>query len=295
MHAVLTVSASHLHYLQPHTSRYSQVAAIHLDRSLSGFRESLNHIDLPHQNPDIIMACGFLLLHYAWSVPFFNVPNDRSPDIESDGLLWFAGGVKAVILAVYMKDGKPVDGIFQRHITTNHSRRFYEWSDQADCSYDFEQNFFHRSPPSRESSPDGYLQDYATINAEERLVPIFHTADAVTRGQDISDLMPSVLAYTLMWPSKAMANFEHNVRDGNIDAMVTMLSFYASSWLVVSERAWWAYYRPKIMCKAILEHLSRERPSQWDHNIAKITEYFGFNRNCDGSWEIGSPTIGHVA
>ncbi|KAI0377164.1 hypothetical protein F5Y04DRAFT_189623 [Hypomontagnella monticulosa] len=296
MRAVLTVSASHLHYLQPHISRHSRVAAMHLDRSLSGFRESLNKLGLPQQNPDVIIACGFILLHYAWSIPFFNVPNDRSPDIESDGLLWFAGGVKTIILSVYKKDeGEPVDGIFQSHITKNHSKRFYDWSDQADCSYDFEQNFLRQSCPAREPVPDGCLLGRGTVNAAERLVPIFRTVDALTRGQDISDIMSSVLAYTLMWPSKAMPNFLDSVRDGDIDAMVTMLSFYASSWKIMSERAWWAHHRPKVMCQAILEHLSRERPSEWDQNISKITEYFGFNKNCDGNWEIGNPTVAQVA
>ncbi|KAI3324044.1 hypothetical protein HD806DRAFT_493964 [Xylariaceae sp. AK1471] len=295
MHAILTISASHLHYLQPQLSKYSKAAAVHLDHALSGFRVGLSSIKLPQQHPDVVIACGFVLLHYAWSVPFFNAPNDKSPSFESDGLLWFASGVKAVILAVYERE--PQDGIFHAYLKADQVQRLYTWSKQTSCSYDFEENFLRQSQVPREIPKGSCLQGCGSTNAGERLLPIFQAVDAITRGQDISNIMPSILAYSLMWPSKAMQAFQDEFKNRNLSAMVTMLSFYASSWLILSERVWWAHHRSKVMCKAILTHLSREQPSPWDHNISKIAEYFGFHTNPNGTWDVGSPAtqLGQLA
>ncbi|KAI0160092.1 hypothetical protein GGR52DRAFT_178384 [Hypoxylon sp. FL1284] len=287
MHAILTLSASHLSYLQPRTMQHSRSAAVHLDRALSGFRLTLCGNNLARQHSDVTIACGFLLLHYAWSVPFFNVPNDSSPSIESDGLLWFASGLKSVILAVYERE--PKDGVFHPYMKADHVRKFYSWSQKMDCVYSFEQNFLRQSPTRHPKPPEcGYLQGCRFPNAGERLVPIFRTVDAVTRGKDVSNIMPSVLGYTLMWPSKAMLSFQDEVRNKDPAAMIIMLSFYASTLLLLSARAWWAHQRSKVMCESILAHLSQEQAGNWGQNVSKITEYFGFNRNHEGNWVVGS-------
>lgn len=287
MHAILTISASHLHYLQPQVPKHTRAASVHLDRALSGFRLDLAATNLSQHHFDVIIACGFILLHYAWSSPFFNVPNDTSPSIESDGLLWFAAGLKNVIVSAYEKE--PRQGIFHEILKADHVRRFYAWSEEEDCSYNFEENFLRQSPSDGSNVPeDDCLQGCGNTNAKERLVPIFRAVDAVTRGQDISHIMPSILAYSLMWPSKAMRTFQDEVRDREPGAMLTMLSFYASSLVILSEGAWWAHYRSKFMCEAILTLLAKEGTGQWEHNVSKITEYFGFCKNHDGSWNIGN-------
>lgn len=290
MHAILTISASHLHHLQPQVPQHTRAAAVHLDRALSGFRLSLSGTNISQQHFDVVIACGFILLHYAWSVPFFNVPNDTSPSIESDGLLWFAAGLKAVILAAYEKE--PKEGIFHGYMKADYVRRFYAWSEEEECSYNFEENFLHQSPSASYKAPEGdCLQGCGNANAGERLVPIFRAVDAVTRGRDISHIMPSILAYSLMWPSKAIRPFQDEVGEKDPWAMITMLSFYASSLFVLSDTVWWAHYRSKVMCESILAHLTREKPGQWEQNVSKITEYFGFNKDRDGNWEVGNRLI----
>ncbi|KAI1083235.1 hypothetical protein F5B20DRAFT_529169 [Whalleya microplaca] len=285
MHALLTISASHLHYLQPKNPKHAKAASVHLDPALSGFRSSLNGTNLPHQNVDVIIACGFVLLHYAWSIPFFNVPNDTSPSIESDGLLWFATGVKAVILAVYEK--KPREGIFHAYLEANHVQRFYAWSKQENCSYNFEENFLRRSPIAYSNPQDNCIVGCGNISAQERLLPIFRAVDAITRGQDISDIFPSILAYSLGWPSKVMQDFQDEIKAKDPGAMIIMLSFYASNLFILSKRAWWAHHRSKVMCESILAYFTQEESSPWEYNVSKITEYFGFTKDVDGKWELG--------
>ncbi|RYP15631.1 hypothetical protein DL765_005582 [Monosporascus sp. GIB2] len=290
MHAVLTISASHLYYLQPQISRYAKATSMHLDRALSGFRSSLGGTNLPQQEVDVIIACGFILLHYAWSIPYFNVPNNASPSIESDGLMRFAAGVKAVILAVYEKE--PRSGIFHAYLRADRVRQFYAWSAQECCSYDFERHFLRQTftEASREVPEGDCLQrECGNANAAERLMPIFRAVDAITRGQDISNIIQAIVAYSLMWPSKAMQAFQDEVKDKYPGAMITMLSFYASSLLILSGRAWWAHHRSKAMCESLLAHLTQEKPGGWEQNVSKIIEYFGFNRNSDGNWEVENP------
>ncbi|KAI1767992.1 hypothetical protein GGR53DRAFT_525545 [Hypoxylon sp. FL1150] len=283
MHAVLTIGASHLHYLQPQVPQHTRAASVHLDRALAGFRLNMGASNLSQHHFDVIIACGFLLLHYAWSTPFFNVPNDASPSIESDGLLWFAAGLKTVILSAY--DKEPRRGIFHELLKADHFRQFYAWSKEDDCSYNFEENFLRQSPSDDSETPENYcLQGCGNTNAGERLAPIFRAVDAVRRGRDISHVMPSILAYSLMWPSKAMRAFQDEVRDKNPGAMATMLSFYASISMVFSDNVWWAKNRSKFMCEAIVGLLAKEGTGQWERNVSKITEYFGFSKTRDGNW-----------
>ena len=283
----MTISASHLHFLQPRLPEYTRAIAVHLDGALSGFRASLNASTLSQQQPDAIMACGFILLHYAWSVPFFNAQDDKSTDIESDGLLWFAAGVKTVILAVFEK--MSAGGIFHAYMRKDYVRQFYLWSENSGCSYNFEQNFLGRARKPLEIPEGCCPRPCGTTDAEERLVPIFHSVDALTRGRDISDMMPSILAYSLMWPSKAQPAFEDEIKMRSLPAMVTLLCFYACSWQVLPESAWWAHRRSKVMCEGLLAHLSREKPSRWDRNVSFIADYFGFSRKGDGNWEVTRP------
>lgn len=289
MHAVLTISASHLHYLQPQVARHMKASTLHLDRTLSGFRSSLAESNLLLQHADVIIACGFILLHYAWSVPYFNLPNDALPSVESDGLLRFASGVKAVILAVYEKE--PESGIFRAYMSADHVRRFYAWSEQENCSYDFQRNFLHQTFPAvAHNVPEGNClqRGCGNSNASERLVPIFSAVDAIMQGRDISSMMPSILAYSLMWPSKATKGFQDEVQGNDPSAMITMLSFYSTSLLIFSGRVWWAHHRSKVMCKSLLAHLAQEKYGRWK-NISNISEYFGFNRTEDGNWEVETP------
>ncbi|PCH00268.1 Protein of unknown function DUF3468 [Penicillium occitanis (nom. inval.)] len=100
MHAVLTISASHLNYLLPQLAENKRAINIHLSHTLPGFIQGVGAIE-SSQDSDAVIACGFLLLYYAWSVPFFNETDDSNLNVDSDGLLWFAVGLQEVITAAY--------------------------------------------------------------------------------------------------------------------------------------------------------------------------------------------------
>ncbi|CAG9936499.1 unnamed protein product [Clonostachys rosea f. rosea IK726] len=286
MHAIMTISASHLLYLQPKVRQHNKAAALHLDSALSGFRASLSGLYLPQAQYDVVIACSFILLYYAWSVPFFNTSDEDSTTIESDGLLWFAAGIKTVIVTIYKL--RPKDSMFQAYFEAEPVKSFYEWSEQTDFSYDFGQKFLDQSQAPVRHPGLACVSGCGSVNAAERLVgPVFHALDAISQGEDLSVIMPAVMTYMLMWPSKAMQDFQEEIKRGDHRALVTMLSFYASSWTLLSGRAWWAYHRSKVMCTEILDRLSTMGSSVWDENILNITEYFGFGKNVDGTWEIG--------
>ncbi|CAG9985153.1 unnamed protein product [Clonostachys byssicola] len=276
----MTISASHLLYLQPRVREHNKLAALHLDRALSGFRASLSGLYLPQAQYDVVIACDFILLYYAWSVPFFNASDEDSTRIESDGLLWFAAGIKTVIVTIYkMKPrDKPV-------------KSFYRWSEQTNFSYDFGHHFIDQSQAPVRHPDLACVAGCGSVNAAERLGPVFHALDATRQGEDISVIMPAVVTYMLMWPSKAMQDFQDEIKRGDRRALITMLSFYASSWKLLSGRAWWAHHRSKVMCTEILDCLDSKGPSIWDQNVLNITEYFGFNKNAEGIWETGSSNL----
>lgn len=285
MHAIMTISASHLLYLQPRVREHRKATALHLDSALSGFRASLSGLCLPQAQYDVVIACGFILLYYAWSVPFFNTSDEESTTIESDGLLWFAAGIKTVIVTIYKL--KPKDSMLQAYLEAEPVKSFYEWSEQTNFSYDFGQEFLDQSQAPVRHPNHACVAGCGSVNAAERLGPVFHALDATRQGEDLSVIMPAVMTYMLMWPSKAMQDFQDEIKRGDRRALITMLSFYASSWTLLSGRAWWAYHRSKVMCTEILGRLNTKGPSIWDQNILNITGYFGFNKNVDGTWEIG--------
>lgn len=101
MHAILTISASHLSSLLPEQREYKTAMNTHFSHTIPGFRRAVDAVPFCWQDTDALIACGFLLLYYAWYIPFFNVAEDNSDagTLASDGLLWFANGVKAVITA----------------------------------------------------------------------------------------------------------------------------------------------------------------------------------------------------
>ncbi|VUC32038.1 unnamed protein product [Clonostachys rosea] len=285
MHGIMTISASHLLYVQPRVRDHNKAIALHLDSALSGFRASLSSLYLPQAQYDVVIACGFILLYYAWSVPFFNGSDEDSTSIESDGLLWFAAGIKTVIVTIYQM--KPQDSMFQTYFEAQPVKSFYKWSEQTRFSYDFGQKFLDQPQAPVKHPSLACIAGCGSVNAAERLGPVFHALDATRQGEDLSEIMPAVMTYMLMWPSKAMQDFQEEIKRGDQRALVTMLSFYASSWTLLSQRAWWAYHRSKVMCTEILKRLDTRGPSCWDENIQNITEYFNFSGNMDGGWGIG--------
>jgi hypothetical protein len=59
--------------------------------------------------------------------------------------------------------------------------------------------------------------------------------DAVDKGEEMDHLMNYIQGYTLMWPAKCNKEFEEEVRQNQEEALVVVLSFYASTWQLMSE------------------------------------------------------------
>jgi hypothetical protein len=293
MHAVLLISASHLYYLQPEVARHAEDEAHHLAHALSGFRAVLS-TPPEQQNADVIIACAFILLHYAWAVPFSSsdVPGNISVDVGSDNLLSFATGLKCVIQSTRAFEGDSLC-IFRTVLAPDSIEQFKGWAAATNCSYDFEGAFLRRArvDPALINDPttedDCWKLGCGSVNAADRLVPIFHVIDAVVKGEeDVSYLMPEVQAYSLMWPGKCTGEFEKDVKENKVEALVVMLSFYACTWWLLSKQVWWVERRSRVMCEAILAFLSHEG-KEWEENVLNICEYFGFQRSAQGAWQVG--------
>lgn len=292
MHAVLTISASHLHCLLPQLAENKRAMNIHLSHTLPGFRQRVESI-ASSQDSDAVIACGFLLLYYAWSVPFFNETDDSSLNVDSDGLLWFAVGLQEVITAAYESQSRDSQkgGIFANYAIPQYAQMLSDIRKRTESvgrSYNFAENFLgqHQLPTI------GARRPCRETKLESRLDPIFYTVDSHTLRLDLTDIMPSFMVYSLTWPTKAPKEFISQIKRGESHALLVLLSFYASIWLTLPNEIWWAHRRCKMMCEVILSQLtcSRKR-SPWSENISHIARYFNFNQNENGTWEVGSPSL----
>lgn len=287
MHAVLMISASHQHSLWPDNAAYNKSMAYHLDLTLSGFRDLLSQgtDDCDH---DVIIACAMLLVHYAWSIPFFAYQDDKiDMKGEPDRLLKFAAGLKTVMKTM-KDDSRYTDGIFKAPMSNESIQEFRDWEATLREPFDFEEYFFSaRSNHSRLSV--ACCIESGVFNACERMVPLLKTMHAISQGSVIHHLMLQIRVYALFWPSKASKEFEEAVADNEPEALVVMLAFYATAWWLLSEGVWWAKTRTKVMCESILEYLDNNKDEKWETDIEHIRNYFKFTPNGAGGWTIGEP------
>lgn len=289
---MLTISASHLNYLLPQLADIRKAINVHLGHTLPGFRQDVGTI-ASARGSDAVIACGFLLLYYAWSVPFFNEMDDSGSKTDSDGLLWFATGLKEVITTAYQVQSRDSmsGGIFTNLAIPQYVQMLSDIRTRTESgcrSYNFAENFLgqHRLPRRVAQ------QECHEIKLETRLDPIFYTVDSLTLGLDVTEIMPSFMVYSLTWPTKTSQQFINQIKRGESHALLVLLSFYASVWLTLSEKTWWSYRRCTRMCEVILSQLSSsQKKSSWSENVTQISRYFNFNQNDDGAWNVGSPSL----
>ncbi|KAK7745180.1 hypothetical protein SLS62_009893 [Diatrype stigma] len=274
MSAVLMIAATHLCHLQPAVASNARAAALYLDHTLVGFRSSLEE-PLDTQNPDVMVSCAFILLHYTWGTPFLALDDGTAPNPASDKLLPFAAGLKSVILRAKNAEGSPLT-IFGPVLEPESIRRFKDWVSTVECSYDFQEAFMHRSKVPIMDREGECLGVCGSGHAADRLVPIFQSIDAASRGEDVSELMPDIHAYSLMWPAKADKAFEDEVGANKLESLVVMLAFYASMTWFLSD-VWWAERRSKVMFKTILTYLEKKGGAEWKQCAGRICEYFDLN------------------
>ncbi|KAI0095785.1 hypothetical protein F4776DRAFT_562686 [Hypoxylon sp. NC0597] len=274
MSAVLMISATHLHYLQPAVAINARAAAHYLDRTLASFRASLE-APLGEQNPDVMISCAFILLHYTWATPFFSL-DEAEPNPASDKLIPFASGLKSVIQRANDMES-PSLTIFKPLLRPEMIRRFKDWAATVEYSgYNFQEEFMLRSKAPVLGREEECWEGCGSVHAADRLVPILQTVDVISRGEDVSWLMPDVQAYSLMWPAKSNKKFEDEVAVNQPDSLVVMLAFYASMTWLLADDVWWAERRSKVMLKTILAYLEKEAESEWKQCARRICEYFGF-------------------
>lgn len=289
---MLTVSASHLNYLLPQLAEIKKAINVHLNHTLPGFRQRVGTI-ASSRDSDAVIACGFLLLYYAWSIPFFNETDDCGSKVDSDGLLWFATGLQEVITTAYEAQSRNSEngGIFADFAIPQYVQMLTDIrtrTESAGRSYNFAENFLGRHRLPREVAQLGCRE----IELDIRLDPIFYTIDSLTLGLDLTDVLPSFTVYSLTWPTKAPREFISQIKRGESHALIVLLSFYASVWLTLSKETWWAHRRCKMMCEVVLSQLTcSQKTSSWSENITHIARYFNFNQNDNGAWDIGSPSL----
>ncbi|KAL9476416.1 hypothetical protein ACSS6W_006257 [Trichoderma asperelloides] len=288
MHAILMISASHQHSISPDNAAYIKAMAYHLDLTLSGFRGLLAQ-GTENCNHDVVIACSLLLVHYAWSMPFFAYADDKiAMRSEPDRLLKFAAGLKAVIMSTKQDESYP-DGIFKSSLSGATIQGFQDWESALVTRFDFREYFFGAQPTTLDGS-FGCCMHHGSYNAFDRLAPLLKTMDAVKNGHAIHHLILQIRIYTLFWPSKASKAFEEEFAVNQTEACVVMLTFYATAWWLLSESVWWAKTRTKVMCESILECLDKNNKDEnWETNIGNIRLYFKFTPNGTGEWTIGDP------
>ncbi|KAL6819135.1 hypothetical protein V8C40DRAFT_252563 [Trichoderma camerunense] len=287
MHAVLMISAAHQRSLSPHNAEHNKSMSYHLDLTLSGFRDLLSQ-GTDGFNHDIIIACAMLLVHYAWSMPFFAYEDDKiDMTSEPDRLLKFAAGLKTVMKTM-KEDKRYTNGIFKAPMSYTSIDQFRQFEESLAETFVFDDIFFSaRTMPL--TNYDGCCIEGQDFNACDRLTPLLRTMDAVSKGRVIHHLIPQIQVYTLFWPAKASKDFEEDVADNKTEALVIMLCFYATAWRLLSEDVWWAKSRTKVMCESIYQYLDNNKDPIWEGDIENIRRYFGFAQNSAGKWVIGSP------
>ncbi|KAL6889466.1 hypothetical protein HDV57DRAFT_514342 [Trichoderma longibrachiatum] len=286
MHAVLMIAASHQRSLYPDNPAHNKSMAYHLDLTLSGFRDLLSQ-STDDFNHDVIIACALLLVHYAWSMPFFAYEDDKiDMKNEPDRLLKFAAGLKTVMKTM-KEDARYTSGIFKAPMSYNSIDDFRRFEATLGEAFVFDDFFFSaRTIPL--SGVDGCCIDLGNFNACDRLTPLLRTMDAASKGRVIKPLLPQIEIYTLFWPAKASKEFEEEVSQNQTQALVIMLCFYATAWRLLSGEVWWAAARTRVMCETIFEHLDKHRDEMWTADIDNIRRYFKFAPNGAGGWEIDS-------
>ncbi|KAJ6172644.1 hypothetical protein N7470_001711 [Penicillium chermesinum] len=172
MHAILAIASSHLSFLLPQARESERSMKIHLGHTLPGFRKAVGTV-ASIQDTDVLIACGFLLLYYMWSVPFFNDEGNPSLSADSDGLFWFALGLKEVTVTAYETQTRAqAHGLFQDIAIPQYVKVLADIrnrTENAICSYDFNKNFFGNleSPCTQnDATPPPSCRE---INALERL------------------------------------------------------------------------------------------------------------------------------
>ncbi|OTA93460.1 hypothetical protein M434DRAFT_395611 [Hypoxylon sp. CO27-5] len=268
------ISATHLHHLQPAVATNVRAAAHYLDRTLASFRASLE-APLREQDPDVMISCAFILLHYTWATPFFSL-DEAEPNPASDKLIPFASGLKSVIQRAHDMES-PSLTIFKPLLRPEMIRRFKDWAATVEYSYDFQEEFMLRSKVPVLSREEECWEGCGSVHAADRLVPIFQAVDSISRREeDVEWLMPDIQAYSLMWPAKSNKKFEDEVAVNQPDALVVMLAFYACMTWLLADDVWWAERRSKVMLKTILAYLEKEAESEWKQCARRICKYFGF-------------------
>ncbi|EHK27056.1 uncharacterized protein TRIVIDRAFT_217658 [Trichoderma virens Gv29-8] len=287
MHAILMISASHQRSLWPDNAEHNKSLAYHLDLTLSGFRDLLSQ-GTDGFNHDIIIACAMLLVHYAWSMPFFAYGDEKIHlEGEPDRLLKFAAGLKTVMKTM-KEDKRYTSGIFKAPMSYDSIDEFQQFEASLGDTFVFDDVFFSARTMAL-SGMDGCCIGGESFNACDRLTPLLRTMHAVSKGRVIHHLLPQIQVYTLFWPAKASKDFEEDVAENQTEALVIMLCFYATAWRLLSEDVWWAKTRTKVMCESIYEYLDKNRDPKWEADIENIRRYFGFSPNGNGGWAIGSP------
>ncbi|KAF2805141.1 uncharacterized protein BDZ99DRAFT_574752 [Mytilinidion resinicola] len=81
MHAILLISATHLHSLEPHDPRNYNASVVHLSKTLQLFRKALSG-PVTHDNADALMATAILLYHHAWTNLDSFTPSTPVSDID---------------------------------------------------------------------------------------------------------------------------------------------------------------------------------------------------------------------
>ncbi|KAL6699713.1 hypothetical protein J3F84DRAFT_361555 [Trichoderma pleuroticola] len=285
MHAVLMISAAHQRSLSPHKAEHNKAMSYHLDLTLSGFRDLLSQ-GTDGFNHDIIIACALLLVHYAWSMPFFAYEDDKiDMTSEPDRLLKFAAGLKTVMKTM-KQDERYTNGIFKGPMSYNSIDQFRQFEESLAETFVFDDIFFSARTVTLTNYDGGCIEGH-DFNACDRLTPLLRTMDAASKGRAIYHLLPQIQVYTLFWPAKASKDFEEDVADNKTEALVIMLCFYATAWRLLSEDVWWAKSRTKVMCEIIYEYLDKNKDPKWEGDFENVRRYFGFAQDSAGKWGIG--------
>jgi hypothetical protein len=115
MHAILLMSATHSHHIEPHDIQSYNASVYHLSKTLRLFRAALSYPISSH-NADALMATAILLYHHAWTHldPFTAsatksaVNGTHDLDLSMDSTFTLSNGVKEIFTKTQhhlVKDG----------------------------------------------------------------------------------------------------------------------------------------------------------------------------------------------
>jgi hypothetical protein len=184
MHGIFVMASAHLRYLNPESKLYSDAEAWHLSLTLGGFRDALSGT-LSDANSDTIIACSFILLHHAWSVPYSadkSLDQGTLVDIGADNMLAFSAGLKSVLQSVWhAREGS----IFKEIISSKAVNTFKIWAATESLPCRLETTLQRQTGPAW---PDSIDSDKACIgigcgslDAVDRLTPVMRAADCMSQ------------------------------------------------------------------------------------------------------------------